>query len=128
MAAQLAEDQSNSPPRSAHQLVERLHARAVGVRPQVRLVEQHAAQAGVARADHVDVIQVADVDRRVLRGAALLQRDLEEPRVRLLDAFVGANPARRRTARVMPSRSRCARSVPLAFETTTIRRPRARSA
>src|SRR5829696_274905 len=61
-----------------HQFVQRAHARAVGVRPEVSLVEQDAAQAGVARAHDIDVVQVANVNRGVLTRAATRQRDLEE--------------------------------------------------
>ena len=65
---------------------------------QVGLVEQHAAQAGVARADDVDVVQVADVNGRFARGAAALQRDLEEARVGLSRPPRRRNPARSRTS------------------------------
>src|SRR5262245_45304923 len=70
---------------NVHQLPERSHAHAVCVRVQPSLIEQHRTDAGGARADDVDVIDVANVDRRLAFGAASHERDLEKPRIRLLD-------------------------------------------
>ena len=65
------------------------NAGTVGVQPQPGLVQQHPAQARSTGADDVDVIEIADVNRRLLPGAAARQGDLEESRIRLFDAFVG---------------------------------------
>ena len=65
------------------------------------------------------------MNRRSLRGAAALQRDLEEPRVGLLDLLVVGIQHVIDVA-VRPSRARCARSVPFAFDTTvSLQAPRA---
>ena len=41
-----------------------------------------------ARADDIDVIQIADMNRRLAPRAGFLERDLKEPRVRLLHALL----------------------------------------
>src|SRR5262245_20448404 len=61
-----------------NQLVQRLHARAIGARPEVGFVQQHAAQTGIAGADDVDVVEIADVNRRLLARATARQGDLEQ--------------------------------------------------
>ena len=107
-----------------HQLVERCDPRAVRVGPEVRLVEQHAAQARGARAHHVDVIQVPDVDRRVASRRRSSSSAISKNRGSGFSTPSSAESSTTSKRGVRPSRSRCARSVPLAFETTTIRRPR----
>ena len=67
------------------------------------------------------------MDRRVAAGAALRERDLEKARLRFSTPS-SAESSTRSNRDVIPIRSRCARSVPFAFDTTTMRRPRPRIA
>src|SRR5437867_12989781 len=61
---------------------------AVGLRIQIRHVEQHRLNARGARAEDVDVKEIADVNRRRRLRADAIQREMKEPRIRLLDPFV----------------------------------------
>ncbi len=68
-----------------HKLWQRADANAVRFGIEPSSIEQHRRDAGGPRADDVHFVEIADVDRGVRVGAASLHRDLEEPRVGLLD-------------------------------------------
>ena len=89
------------------QFGQRLDPRAVGVGAQVRFVEQHAAQAGAARADDVDVIEVADVDGRVACVAPLRSSAISKNRGSGFSTPSSAESSTQSNRRVRSSRSMC---------------------
>ena len=121
--------QSNSPAAiCSDQLVQRPHPRAVGVRaagsprPAARRAGRRCARRPRPRC----------TDRRRgsswLSPAPLRSSAISKKRGSGFSTPSSAESSTTSKRGVRPSRSRCARSVPLAFDTTTIRRPRARSA
>jgi hypothetical protein len=70
------------------QLRERSDPRAVGVAIQIADVQQHGLDACRARADDVDVKEIADVDGRGGSRADAIEGDLEKSRIGFFDAFV----------------------------------------
>ena len=65
---------------------ERAHAQAVVTGIQIGRVEQDRSDSRRAGARDVDVIQIADVNRRFGAGALTFECEMKESRIRLLDA------------------------------------------
>ena len=110
---------------SSHQLGEAPHAVDLERAIQFVGVHEQCAKPRAARADDIDVIEIAHMNRRLGATPCTFEREREEARVRFLDAFHervadGVEVAEE------PVRSKTRLTTPLPFETTASFTPRLR--
>ena len=105
--------------------VQRRHTPAVHVQVQARAVEEDRLDAGGAGAPHVRLVQVPDMHRR-LRTGIHPRRASSKNRGSGFSTFSSQESSTMSTSGRRPMRSKSARTVPFAFETTARRSPSAR--